>query len=828
MPPLPGYARALRTAVLTLLLSLTSVGHALAQSFTSWQATTSSTTNNWTDTANWDSGIPDLGFTIVFSSGTATRGVSNNDFIDKVISGIVVNAQAPQAFSITGNPFTIAPPPPTNPIPVGIDMSAAAQDFTINPDVALGASQQWKVGSGRTLTMNGALSGSGFSLTKSDPGTLRIISIGNSYSGSTSVTGGVLEVAPASGDITLPTSTSANSPLGTGPVSINGGELRLTPAPGNVIGSTGAPVTFRGFTFGVNGGTLNFNGNVNGGTGGPLTLTLTTNSSATAPAVIKSSSISNSANWANRGLQLNSVTGSGPVRLELTGGALATAGAIGVGGAFTLQGADNGSPAANASAVGSDGAATSVGRFAINGATANFNGGLDLRNVVQITPTGGAGALGGNVTLRGTANGTFVGFQGLGTNSAGTFGNLTIGSSSNNTLTIEGGATAVLDAQFRTDVTTIGGVVLTSRAVINPGGTLQLSQSASGADTGFHRLNGNIRGKGDGTDDSRFVVQLPNKTAAGGPTGGVNWSTSGAQFEVLGTGINGLRVEGNSANLAPVLTAGRLSTLAGAGAPAGTGGTLTFAPSDNGTTLSVAPANPSAVNLGVGSSGAGPVTVTLGAAANDLQNWGGLVVKGSSGGGSTTANLATDQTFARTTVLGGTLVVPSGVTLTSPVALNGGSLAGRGTIDGTVAVTGGRLAPGNGVGQVATGSMNWGPGGVYDFEYSSTNAPVPGADNDHINSSAGTLSLAGLSPGGFTITITYTGTRPTSGPSSPLDYTIATFGGGITGAAPGSNVTNLFSIPSGDYFSTPLVSVSGDGQRLVLSFTPVPEPAHSR
>ena len=58
--------------------------------------------------------------------------------------------------------------------------------------------------------------------------------------------------------------------------------------------------------------------------------------------------------------------------------------------------------------------------------------------------------------------------------------------------------------------------------------------------------------------------------------------------------------------------------------------------------------------------------MNIGSAANDLANWGGLVVKGSSGAGSTIANLATNQTFASATVIGGTLNVPAGVTLDGP------------------------------------------------------------------------------------------------------------------------------------------------------------------
>ncbi|MFA6173750.1 MAG: autotransporter-associated beta strand repeat-containing protein [Kiritimatiellales bacterium] len=96
----------------------------------------------------------------------------------------------------------------------GIDMSAAAQNLTIVPNVVIGASQTWAVSNARTLTVSGVISGtSGSNLTKSDLGTL-VLSGDNSYSGTTTISGGTLQIG--AGGLT--------GTLGTGDV-INNGSL---------------------------------------------------------------------------------------------------------------------------------------------------------------------------------------------------------------------------------------------------------------------------------------------------------------------------------------------------------------------------------------------------------------------------------------------------------------------------------------------------------------------------------------------------------------------------------------------------------------------------
>jgi fibronectin-binding autotransporter adhesin len=56
----------------------------------------------------------------------------------------------------------------------GISMSSATQNLTLNPTIALGASQTWDIGTSRTLTIGGTINGSGNTITKSGAGTVTL------------------------------------------------------------------------------------------------------------------------------------------------------------------------------------------------------------------------------------------------------------------------------------------------------------------------------------------------------------------------------------------------------------------------------------------------------------------------------------------------------------------------------------------------------------------------------------------------------------------------------------------------------------------------------
>jgi|GEM_PF-3186953 len=105
----------------------------------------------------------------------------------------------------------------------GIDMSADPTDvirnlFTIKPNVILGAAQTWNVAENsaldRALQVDGIISGTaGSTLTKAGSGTL-VLNGDNTYSGTTTISGGKLQVGASAGSLT--------GTLGTGDV-INDG-----------------------------------------------------------------------------------------------------------------------------------------------------------------------------------------------------------------------------------------------------------------------------------------------------------------------------------------------------------------------------------------------------------------------------------------------------------------------------------------------------------------------------------------------------------------------------------------------------------------------------
>lgn len=107
----------------------------------------------------------------------------------------------------------------------GIDMSAASQDLTLNCDVELGEAQTWALGSGRLLTIGGALSGgSNALLTVRGPGQLRLgtasTTVASTAAGGMLIDGAyVLIGCPQSmGQLSMPAGTVTFT---------NGGKLRM-------------------------------------------------------------------------------------------------------------------------------------------------------------------------------------------------------------------------------------------------------------------------------------------------------------------------------------------------------------------------------------------------------------------------------------------------------------------------------------------------------------------------------------------------------------------------------------------------------------------------
>lgn len=113
-----------------------------------WSGTTST---NWNVAENWATGtVPSTGEQVIFDNSSTTNlgTILNQDFD---LAGVSVKNPA-GAVSIGGtHTLTLGHS--------GFDLSAATRDLTVTTPVLLGATQNWNIGTGRTLHVNGAVSG---------------------------------------------------------------------------------------------------------------------------------------------------------------------------------------------------------------------------------------------------------------------------------------------------------------------------------------------------------------------------------------------------------------------------------------------------------------------------------------------------------------------------------------------------------------------------------------------------------------------------------------------------------------------------------------------
>lgn len=147
---------------------------------------------------------------------------------------------------------------------VGIKFTGTTgQNLTINALLALASSQIWSVTSGRTLTVSNVISGAGSSLTKSDAGTLALVTAVNTFG-----SGGGQTFTAAAGLTTAGAVNSLGSALN-GVVVSSGGAIRFAATPAqtsfSVTGSGNAlqpaAIYFNSSAGFASGKTLTLNGN---------------------------------------------------------------------------------------------------------------------------------------------------------------------------------------------------------------------------------------------------------------------------------------------------------------------------------------------------------------------------------------------------------------------------------------------------------------------------------------------------------------------------------------------------------------------------------------
>jgi hypothetical protein len=372
---------------------------------------------------------------------------------------------------------------------------------------------------------------------------------------------------------------------------------------------------------------------------------------------------------------------------------------------------------------------------------------------------------------------------------------------------------------------------------------------------------------GNGAAGSPTVSILPQALATNGPSGdAVTFATYGANgirpltasefASSLTTGGNADNVRLTSANVsvtanitrnslvlvadntfltvAPgstlTLTSGALLNLGNNTLVSG-GGTLAFGNrayvTVEGGTQQLTIGNPITVagNAGVVKSGAGTLvlesTATLGS-NSVFVNAGTLKVEGS-------APLVSSPVIR---VSGGATLDVTALGTTGLTLGNGQTLSGTGTVSGALRVgSGTRIDPtggdATGPGTLTVGNTTFQPGGAYTWRLNSVEG---GTHTQSLLSSTGSLDLSGLSSGNrFTIRLTSLTPENVAGQvtdfnsGTPYTWTLATFGGGITGFS-----ADKFTIDTSGFansFGDGIFAIGQDGNNLTLSFTPVPEPA---
>lgn len=148
------------------------------------------------------SGLAGTSWTAANSWVPGTIPVSGNKVVFNETSAANLTTTLDQNFSLTG----ITVRNPAGPVSIGgsntitlgtggIDLSAATEDLTITAPLVITGAQTWTVAGGRTLAVSSPVSGSGGNLTTlGNGGTLRLAGA-NSYTGSTTISGGQLVLA---------------------------------------------------------------------------------------------------------------------------------------------------------------------------------------------------------------------------------------------------------------------------------------------------------------------------------------------------------------------------------------------------------------------------------------------------------------------------------------------------------------------------------------------------------------------------------------------------------------------------------------------------------
>ena len=186
---------------------------------------TGASSGDWTNAGNWLQGrTPNAGSDVVFSYlSTGNFGTALGQ--DTAVNSLSIEEAGP--VSVNNGTLTVNAG--------GIDMLSALQDASINSPLVLGAGQTWNIAAGRTLAINGGMSGAG-NLTLGSRGAV-VLTATNTPSGSITVSNGTLVVSgglAGANTVTVAGGTLSGAGSVSRPVVTSAGG---TLAPGTTIGT---------------------------------------------------------------------------------------------------------------------------------------------------------------------------------------------------------------------------------------------------------------------------------------------------------------------------------------------------------------------------------------------------------------------------------------------------------------------------------------------------------------------------------------------------------------------------------------------------------------
>ncbi|RFC64504.1 hypothetical protein DYI37_09420 [Fulvimarina endophytica] len=680
--------------------------------------TTLAGANTYTGATTVNGGILDVTGSLASSAVTANNAASIRASGASIADGAAVTLNGTSNLTLTGAET--------------IGSLAGAAGSTL----ALGANTLTTGGNGAGTTFSGIASGSG-GLTKDGSGTFTLAGA-NTYTGATTVNGGILDVTGSLASSVVTANNAASIRAGGASiadgaaVTLNGtSNLTLTGAEtiGSLAGAAGSTLALGAntLTTGGNGAGTTFSGIASGSGGltkdGSGTFTLAGANTYTGATTVNGGILDVTGSLAS-----SAVTANNAASIRAGGASIADSAAVTLNGTsnLTLTGAET-----IGSLAGAAGSTLALGANTLttggNGAGTTFSG--IASGSGGLTKDGsGTFTLAGANTYTGatTVNGGILDVTGSLASSAVT---------ANNAASIRAGGASIADSA----AVTLNG---TSNLTLTGAETIGSLTGAAGSTLALGANTLTTGGNGAGTTFSGIA------SGAGGLTkdGSGTFTLAGANTYTGATTVNGGTLDVTGSLASSAVTANNAASIRAGGASIADGAAVTL----NGTS------NLTLTGAETIGSLAGAAGSTLALGANTLATGGNGAdttfsgIASGSGGltkdGSGTFTLAGANTYTGTTTVNGGRLVVNG-SIASDVRLNGGIFSGSGAIGTVVANSGSIIAPGNSIGTLnVTGNATFQRGSVYQVEVDASGASDRiVADTATIN--GGTVQVVRLDPG---------------------------------------------------------------------------------